>query len=209
MNSSALIEKRRRQIVDAATLALSRSGFAKTGVKEIADHANVSIGLVYEYVRTKEDILFLVFEYWTNVWVSALREAVVAHDHPIDQLAAATESLVELSEGHRHVTHLFYHEAGHLTPEARERAKLGERELIEILSDVLRSGVKAGYVETDVNPTVVASNLLLLSHAWALKGYVLHQECSVQEYARWILNSMVRSCVTPKGLKQLERVLKA
>jgi AcrR family transcriptional regulator len=207
VNSSALREKRRRQIVDAATLALARSGFAKTGVKDIAQYADVSIGLVYEYVRTKEDILLLVFEHWTNVWVSGVKEAAAGPGNPIERLGAATGRLTELADRYRHVTHLFYHEAGSLTVEARERSKLGEHELIDILSEILRDGVREGHVRPDVNPTLLAANLLLLTHGWALKGYIVHSQCHVEDYARWLLGTMLCDAVTPAGRRALKKVL--
>ncbi|MGH2578987.1 MAG: TetR/AcrR family transcriptional regulator, partial [Actinomycetota bacterium] len=59
-----LVERRRAQIIEAATRLVARQGFAKTVVRDIADEANISVGLVYEYVRSKEDILFLIYEYW-------------------------------------------------------------------------------------------------------------------------------------------------
>ena len=35
-------------------------GFHRTTTREIARHAGFSIGTLYEYIRTKEDILYLV-----------------------------------------------------------------------------------------------------------------------------------------------------
>ncbi|MEE9527351.1 MAG: helix-turn-helix domain-containing protein, partial [Syntrophobacteria bacterium] len=55
-----LVKKRRRQIVDAAVELFIRKGFHKTTTREIAQKAGLSIGSVYEYVSTKEDVLYLV-----------------------------------------------------------------------------------------------------------------------------------------------------
>jgi len=55
-----LVERRRRQIADAAVKLFAARGFHKTTTRQIAREAGFSIGTLYEYVRSKEDVLFLV-----------------------------------------------------------------------------------------------------------------------------------------------------
>src|SRR3972149_1304377 len=58
----ALIAKRHEQICDAAIRLFSRRGFHQTSVREIAEAASLSIGTLYSYIKTKEDILSLVYQ---------------------------------------------------------------------------------------------------------------------------------------------------
>ncbi|MDP3286549.1 MAG: TetR/AcrR family transcriptional regulator, partial [Desulfobacterales bacterium] len=55
-----LVEKRRRQIAEAAVKLFIEKGFHKTSTRQIAKAAGVSIGSLYEYIASKEDILYLV-----------------------------------------------------------------------------------------------------------------------------------------------------
>ncbi len=55
-----LVERRRRQIVDASVKLFIAQGFHKTTTRQIARAAGFSIGTLYEYVRSKEDVLYLV-----------------------------------------------------------------------------------------------------------------------------------------------------
>jgi AcrR family transcriptional regulator len=55
-----LVERRRSQIVDAAVEMFLQKGFHKTTTRQIAQAAGISNGLLYEYIATKEDILYLV-----------------------------------------------------------------------------------------------------------------------------------------------------
>ena len=55
-----LVEKRRRQIAEAAVKLFIDKGFHKTSTRQIAKAAGVSIGSLYEYIASKEDILYLV-----------------------------------------------------------------------------------------------------------------------------------------------------
>ena len=55
-----LVQRRRHQIVDAAVELFIQNGFHKTTTRQIAKAAGVSIGSLYEYVASKEDVLYLV-----------------------------------------------------------------------------------------------------------------------------------------------------
>ncbi len=59
---STLEAKRRRQIIAAARQVFSRKGYDAATVEEIADTAGVSKGLIYNYFRSKEDILLATAE---------------------------------------------------------------------------------------------------------------------------------------------------
>jgi len=58
-----LIEIRRMEIGKTAVELFVRKCFHKTTVREIAQKFGMSVGTLYEYIRTKEDILYLVCDY--------------------------------------------------------------------------------------------------------------------------------------------------
>ncbi|MEJ2284246.1 MAG: helix-turn-helix domain containing protein [Desulfobacterales bacterium] len=57
-----LVDRRRRQIADAAVQLFIEKGFHKTTTRQIAGAAGFSIGSLYEYFASKEDILYMVCE---------------------------------------------------------------------------------------------------------------------------------------------------
>ena len=60
VKDSSLVEERRRRLVEAAVGLFVRKGYHATTTREIAREAGFSVGLVYEYVKSKEDVLYLV-----------------------------------------------------------------------------------------------------------------------------------------------------
>ena len=71
----ALVEQRRRQIVDASVVLFIENGFHKTTTRQIAKASRISIGSLYEYIATKEDILYLVCDAIhaeNNRWVAPI-----------------------------------------------------------------------------------------------------------------------------------------
>ena len=71
-----LIESRRRQIVLGAVKVFSEKGFHKATVREIAEAAGVTMGTMYNYVRTKEDILYICYQHMTTILSEGLNEAL-------------------------------------------------------------------------------------------------------------------------------------
>lgn len=200
VNSTALVEQRRSQIVSAATSLITRKGFARTTVKDIANFANVSTGLVYEYVRNKDDILFLVFEYWGEVWIQAVEEALATTLDPLSRLREVVSVLIDLTVRYPHVTHLFYYEVRHLNEEGRELSKRGEERLTSVVAGVVDQGREDGLLRQDVNAQVLASSMLLLTQGWSLKAYILHDQCTADEYGSWLIDGVIRGSATDDGL---------
>ena len=171
-----LVERRRAQIVEAATRLVARQGFAKTVVRDIAEEANISVGLVYEYVRSKEDILFLIYEHWSRVWGEGLEKAHRPGEGPARPADSAGVSfLVGTADKHTDVTHLFYRESGHLSEYGTDQAKQTEREMVDRLTAILEAAVAAELLRPETDCLAVATSLILLSHGWVLKGYLLRK----------------------------------
>ena len=55
-----LVKERRRQIVDAAVKLFIKHGYHKTTTRLLAKATGLSIGTMYDYISTKEDVLYLV-----------------------------------------------------------------------------------------------------------------------------------------------------
>jgi AcrR family transcriptional regulator len=200
-----LVERRRAQIVEAATRLVARQGFAKTVVRDIAEEANISVGLVYEYVRSKEDILFLIYEHWSRVWGEGLEKAIARGKDPLDQLQSAVSFLVGSADKHTDVTHLFYRESGHLSEYGTDQAKQTEREMVDRLTAILEAAVAAELLRPETDCLAVATSLILLSHGWVLKGYLLRKGRTPAAYANSLVETAVNGWATPAGRKAWER----
>lgn len=57
-----LPDDKRRRVLDHARRVFARDGFAGTNVNEIAAGAGISVGALYKYFRTKEDLFLTLIE---------------------------------------------------------------------------------------------------------------------------------------------------
>ncbi len=179
-----LVTRRRRQIVDAAVELFMEKGFHKTTTRQIARAAGVSIGLLYEYISTKEDILFLVCE------------AIHAEMH-----AAVTQGLDQMEEGahplseairkyflvcHRMSDHivLIYQEIHSLPANQRKKVLQNEENITALFIDVLEKLIsqKALPVLDQGELMLAAHNISVLGHMWAFRRWRLSTSYTVEEY---------------------------
>jgi|SRR5581483_6611235 len=205
VGDAELVERRRAEIMEAATRLVARQGFARTVVREIAEEANISVGLVYEYVRSKEDILFLIYDHWARLWCDGLEKAIARGKDPLDQLMAGVSFLVATADKQPEVTRLFYRESGHLTEYGTDQAKRAEREMADRLAAVVEAAVAAELVRPETDCLAVATSLILLSHGWVLKGHLLRRGRTAASYATSLMETAVGGWATSGGRKAWER----
>lgn len=126
------LPNRRQMLKDAAINLVSQHGYEKTTIKEIARHCDVTVGVIYHYFKSKDDLFSEALQDYGANW-----EEVIPHvkELPIeDGLVFIATRLVDSWRKQKHfmkilVTESFQHENARclfydLLAEARE--KLGQ-----------------------------------------------------------------------------------
>jgi AcrR family transcriptional regulator len=90
--SQAAIEEKKVVIEEAAKTLFIKQGFHATSMRDIARGASVSLGNLYNYYRTKEEILESIIEKYLVVIDDKLRDIFDQIDEPLE-----TENLLRLS----------------------------------------------------------------------------------------------------------------
>ncbi len=67
-----LVERRRREIIEAAYEVFSRKGYSATGIADIAERLGMGHGTFYRYFKNKRDILDQVVDYGVERMVQAI-----------------------------------------------------------------------------------------------------------------------------------------
>lgn len=67
-------EEKRRRVMESAKKAFAHHGFAGTNVNIVAQEAGISVGSLYQYFRTKEDIFLALIEYSHTLLASIIDE---------------------------------------------------------------------------------------------------------------------------------------
>lgn len=81
-------ERKRTEIVEAAFHLFMQKGYSSTKIIEIAELANIGKGTVYEYFRSKEEILLAIIQKYIRVEFIRLPETVRAGQSFLEKLNA-------------------------------------------------------------------------------------------------------------------------
>jgi AcrR family transcriptional regulator len=179
-----LVERRRRQIVDAAVELFIKKGFHKTTTREIAKAAGFSIGSLYEYVASKEDVLYLVCDAIHAEVGRGVAEALKRVSRGRDALAEVIREYFLVC--HRMSDHilLIYQETQSLPSVWRKRVLENEVQITGIFVEVLVRLVSSGDLPSLDEKTLdlVAHNISVLGHMWTFRRWFLARHYSIEDY---------------------------
>lgn len=205
----ARTQRRSQQLLDAAARLMERSGSDAVSMQALAAEAGVSVGLIYRYFGGKNDLLLAVIVNVLEDFTATVPAAVTAAgEDPVEQLAAAFRSYCAVIEDHRHAAILTYRESKGLGEQGRQQIKDLEVSTSEPLREILRSGIEAGVLR-DVDVELVAYNLLLLAHAWALKHWYFERTLGFEDYVREQTSLALQSLITPTNRRRYAHLLDA
>lgn len=191
LKDPSLLEERRRQLVEVATAVFFEKGFDRASVNEIAERWGQSVGGLYRYVRSKDDILFLVCaEIFRQIGPDALDAPDI--DNPIERFRSALTTYCQNIQRHSRQVLLMYREYGRLSPEARAHFRDQESQVMLVFRGIVEDGVVRG-VFTCEDPELFAVDCVARAHSLALKGWALSrrspQEC-IATMTTWTLRCL-------------------
>ncbi|MFS0574043.1 TetR/AcrR family transcriptional regulator [Sporosarcina sp. 179-K 3D1 HS] len=178
-----LVEKRRNEIINVAVKIFSEKGYHATTTKEIADGAGMSVGTMFQYVKTKQDILYLVCCHIHSLIEEALYDASVEDPDPFHVISRSVTALYEIVDQVSDYVVLMYQETASLETEAR-RAFLGREQLLRNhLQSQIEQGIERGafQVKPDAAP-LIAEDILVQGQMWAFRRWSLSGKYSLEEY---------------------------
>jgi AcrR family transcriptional regulator len=196
-----LVEKRRGQIVAAATKLFSEQGFYRTTIKDIARLAGISSGLIYQYVREKEDVLLLVLLEVVESYAREIPAAIVGIDEPLERLVTAVRAYCRVVDRHRAATVLAYRSTKSLSPKRRELIQQRETDTNDIIRRTLVDCMDRGIIRR-VNVDALTYQIVLTAHGWALKSWYFKSRLTLEDYIEANLDILLNGVLTEAGRRQ-------
>ncbi|MES1941607.1 TetR family transcriptional regulator [Salinisphaera sp. T5B8] len=158
------------RIIEATLRLANRKGFAAMTLRELARESGLSLGGLYAYIGSKDELARLI-----QSWVSRTLRRVMAHvledihdSHA--RLASAIEAHLLTTEALREWFFFLYMEAHHLAADERRQAVAAERNSEQIFADIIRQGQAEGrYGGMDAD--IAAGLLKAMLQDWYLKRH--------------------------------------
>ena len=184
IKNKELVKERRRQIVDAAVPLFVERGYHKTTTRALAQATGLSIGSMYEYISTKDDVLYLVCMAIHAEVEHAVREAL---GRPLEGKAALAEVIREYflvcDRMSDHI--LLMYQVTHFLPPKWQK-KVLEAELritdvfIQAMSELKRRGTLTGVDDATIN--LMGHNISVLGHTWTFRRWYFAKNFTVEQY---------------------------
>jgi AcrR family transcriptional regulator len=181
-----LVDRRRRQIADAAVQLFIDKGFHKTTTRQIARAAGFSIGSLYEYFASKEDILYMVCE---SIHAEVERGVTAA----MSQEARGRDALTKIIREYFMVCHrmsdfilLIYQETQSLPVQWQKRVLENELRITGLFVEALAGIAKSDHLLNlaESNLELVAHNIVILGHMWTFRRWYLGHHYSIEDYIK-------------------------
>ena len=191
-----LVKRRRNQIADASVQLFIQKGFHKTTTRQIARASGISIGSLYEYFTSKEDILYMVCE-------SIHAEVERGLTDAMSRATAGREALAEVVREYFEVCHrmsdfilLIYQESQSLPSQWRKRVLENELKItglfVEVLARIAASGELPGLKEQYIE--LAAHDIVVLGHMWTFRRWYLSRHYSLEDYIKHQTAFILKMC---------------
>lgn len=191
-----LIERRRRQIVDAAVPLFIENGFHKTTTRQIAAAAGFSIGSLYEYVATKEDVLYLVCDTIHSEIEQAVTEGLARASGGANALAETIRAYFMVCHRMNDPILLIYQETQSLPEQWRKPVLEHEVRITGLFIDVLARLMADGAIRSMDSDAIemLAHTITVLGHMWTFRRWYLSRHYSIDDYIRIQTDFIMGTC---------------
>lgn len=179
-----LVREKRRRIIDSTVRLFIRHGYHKTTTRMIAKAANFSIGSLYEYVSSKEDLLYLVCHAIHEEVRTAVESALSDSGEGKEQLSEAIRQYLLVCDRMADHILLIYQVTQFLPKKWQERVLSNELDITRIFIDVLSSlSGRDGIPRLEQNVlNLVGNNISVLGQMWAFRRWHLQKEYALETY---------------------------
>ncbi len=193
-----LIKKRREQMIKGAVRLFKQKGFHKTTTREIAKESGFSIGTLYEYIGSKEDVLYLVCD--------AIYDEV--KDRLVTQLDSSSKGMTKLKRAitaYFQVIHdmqdevlVMYQEVKSLPKEALSYVLQKEIEMTEMIEHILKDSLaEEGILLPDSQAKLIAHNILVQAHMWTFRRWSIQKLYGLKEYTELQIEQLLHGVYRP------------
>ena len=175
---------RRRELVRAAVKLFIETGYHETTTRDIAEAAGWTVGSLYEFVKSKSDILYFVCESLHEEVESLMRTTGVKGEPVEEALPRALATYFRVCDSRQDSILLLYQETTCLSPAAKSLVLKNEERVTDFFDALLRRGVHEGQFElpSDKVTRLMAHNITILGQMWAFRRWYVQKHFSLEEY---------------------------
>lgn len=188
-------EKKKRDILKAATTILTEKGYQGTTVDEIAATLLMTKGSVYYYFENKQDLLYQCFVLLLNESISNINKV---NDETLpykEKLHRAMVVHITYVLGEKEEFDLLNKNDSFFTDEQLDHIRALRNEYEQLFDQMIAGGIEEKiFLKLDVK---IARNLILGAMNWMIEWHSQDGEKELNEFAEMIATYLLRLVVDP------------
>ncbi|MFD1546083.1 TetR/AcrR family transcriptional regulator [Nonomuraea guangzhouensis] len=156
-----------QRLMDAARALFATKGYSAVGIREIAREASLTIGSLYHYASSKEDLFLKLMRRNYESATRSAREAATSGSTPAERLANLVRAHVTLEVSDSNVWRLNRSELEVISTEARAELVALRDEFEQIWRQLIEDGVADGSFTPD-DPVLARFSIIQMCNGVAL-----------------------------------------
>ncbi|MEN6473236.1 MAG: TetR/AcrR family transcriptional regulator [Syntrophaceae bacterium] len=183
-----------------ATLAIShQKGFHAMTLRDLSRASGLSMGALYSYFSSKDELLDLIQDQGRLTVHRALAERIEKIPGAAEKLTEAVQTHLYLSEIYYRWFYFSYMETKNLSKEQQQKAIESELFTEKVFIDILELGQREGVFRPS-DPRLTAAAIKALLQDWYLKRWkYTRRKITVEQYAEFVLE-FIRAYIDTKGV---------
>ncbi|WP_163099581.1 TetR/AcrR family transcriptional regulator [Peribacillus alkalitolerans] len=178
-----LVKKRRNQMIKGAISLFKEKGFHRTTTREIAKASGFSIGTLYEYIRTKEDVLYLVCDSIYDEVKERLQQDLNQKEGTLESLKLGIANYFKVMDEMQDEVLVMYQEAKSLTKDAIPYVLNKELEMVGMFEHLLKKCQQNGeLIQSDQEIRLIAHNIFVQGQMWGFRRWALRNLFTLEEF---------------------------
>tara|TARA_R110001592_G_scaffold72615_4_gene221621 strand:+ start:1410 stop:2063 length:654 start_codon:yes stop_codon:yes gene_type:complete len=178
------LTERCRVLVESAIKLFIETGYHETTTRDIAMAAGWTVGELYEFIKSKGDILYLICES-VHQEVAALLKAVRVDGEDIESALSNTlATYMRSCDKQQDAILLIYQESTCLSSDARSLVMENEERVTDLFDALIRRGMHEGSFQlpSEKVARLMAHNITILGQMWAFRRWYMRKHFTLEEY---------------------------
>jgi len=165
----------RQKLIEAASLEFAEVGFARANVSRISERAGFAAGTVYNYFRSKHDLLLQVVEHAMERLTETIRSNISDLDDPVERAKRAIREDFRFMEQNEALSKVIVREGFAADPMKQKEFLEALAPVSGIFVEILEQGKQEGLFRPDLDSvwaTVLAEGMVayMLLARWVLES---------------------------------------
>ena len=187
VKNQELVRKQRGKIVNSSVNLFIKNGYHGTTTRMIAEASNLSIGSLYDYVSSKEALLYLVCETIHGELEIAVKKALSKINEEENKLVEVIRQYFYVCDKMEDHIIMMYHITQFLPKKLQKRVLQKELDIIKIFENIISSiTIKKKSPEMSNKAlNLICHNIAVLGQMWVFRRWTLQQDYTIEEYIKY------------------------